>query len=176
MLNFAVEVEMAEGFPFNAQREVYDASMLTFGLALSADLSQSLGAPISRVLSHRDVPGMTRSVIPTLLRHNVSAISIGVNGGSAPPGTRLLCLGIESYYNWSFLRMLRKLSRGFSYAMVYSERINHEMDHLLRMADTPVLTDIEVELKSFERQIPDLFIVRVFMHSVVHHLSPLPFA
>jgi len=77
--------------------------------------------------------------------------------------SRFLCLGIGSYCNWFFLRMLAKLGRGFSDVVVYRERIYHKMDHLLRMANTPVLTDIEVGLKSYEMEIypfpiPDLFI------------------
>ena len=40
--------------------------------------------------------------------------------------------------------------------VVFRERIYHKMEHLLRMANTPVLTDIEVGLTPFP--IPDLFI------------------
>lgn len=36
-------------------------------------------------MSQRDVPGMTRSVIPYLLQSGIRAISVGVNGASAPP-------------------------------------------------------------------------------------------
>ena len=36
--------------------------------------------------SQRDVPGMTRNAIPILVDEGVQAITIGVNGGSAPPG------------------------------------------------------------------------------------------
>ena len=38
------------------------------------------------VLLQRDVPGMTRNAIPILTKEGVQAITIGVNGGSAPPG------------------------------------------------------------------------------------------
>eukprot|EP01084_Bolivina_argentea_P183569 316736_1 len=77
--------------------------------------------------------------------------------------TRFLTLGIGSYCNWFFLTMLSKLGRGFSDVVVYRERIYHKMDHLLRMANTPVLTDIEIGLTSDEIEIypfpiPDLFI------------------
>ena len=37
-------------------------------------------------LLQRDVPGMTRNAIPILVDEGVQAITIGVNGGSAPPG------------------------------------------------------------------------------------------
>jgi len=77
--------------------------------------------------------------------------------------TRFLTLGIGSYCNWFFLKMLSKLGRGFSDIVVYKEHIYHKMDHLLRMANTPVLTDIEIGLKGDEIEIypfpiPDLFI------------------
>jgi len=78
--------------------------------------------------------------------------------------TRFLCLGIGSYCNWFFLKMLSKLGRGFADIVVYRERIYHKMDHLLRMANTPVLTDIEIGLKGeieiYPFPIPDLFIGR----------------
>ena len=34
----------------------------------------------------RDVPGFTRSAVPILADEGVRAVTIGVNGGSAPPG------------------------------------------------------------------------------------------
>lgn len=78
--------------------------------------------------------------------------------------TRFLCLGIGSYCNWFFLKMLSKLGRGFADIVVYRERIYHKMDHLLRMANTPVLTDIEIGLKGeieiYPFPVPDLFIGR----------------
>ena len=73
------------GFPFNSQQEVYDIAMLEFGLKLSYDVSIERNATISKILSQRDVPGLTRSMIPILLRNNITAVSIGVNDGSAPP-------------------------------------------------------------------------------------------
>merc|ERR1711923_608342 len=59
------------GFPFNSQQEVYDISMLEFGLKLSRDLSHQYNAPISHIISQRDVPGLTRSMIPILLKNNI---------------------------------------------------------------------------------------------------------
>jgi hypothetical protein len=34
----------------------------------------------------RDVPGFTRGAVPILASEGVKAFTIGVNGGSAPPG------------------------------------------------------------------------------------------
>eukprot|EP01084_Bolivina_argentea_P044396 81697_1 len=75
-------------FPFNSQNELYDKSLFEYGVWLSTHyipslISPSYTAPIT--LSQRDVPGITRSVIPILRKYNISAISIGCNGQSAPP-------------------------------------------------------------------------------------------
>ena len=34
----------------------------------------------------RDVPGFTRAAVPILYAQGVRAVTVGVNGGSAPPG------------------------------------------------------------------------------------------
>jgi len=34
----------------------------------------------------RDVPGFTRAALPILFGQGVRAVTVGVNGGSAPPG------------------------------------------------------------------------------------------
>eukprot|EP01083_Nonionella_stella_P103862 297095_1 len=81
-------------FPFNSQLEVYDTSMLEFGLKLSRDLSIKHNTTISHILSQRDVPGLTRSIIPILSRNNITGVSIGVNGGSAPPD-------VPSIFRWN---------------------------------------------------------------------------
>jgi len=77
--------------------------------------------------------------------------------------TRFLTLGIGSFCNWYFLKTLSKLGRGFSDVVVFKEKIYQKMDHLLRMANTPVLTDIEIGLQGDQIEIypfpiPDLFI------------------
>ncbi len=60
--------------------------MVEFGLKLAHDVAVKAGAPIPKVISQRDVPGMTRSIIPILKRNGIQAISVGCNSGSAPPG------------------------------------------------------------------------------------------
>ena len=77
--------------------------------------------------------------------------------------TRFLTLGIGTFCNWFFLKMLSKLGRGFNDTVLYREHIYHKMDHLLRMANTPVLTDFELDIKTddvklYPFPIPDLFI------------------
>eukprot|EP01084_Bolivina_argentea_P260303 439542_1 len=74
-------------FPFNACIEMYDKSMFEFGLKLSRDIIKQTNAINTTVLSQRDVPGITRSAIPILKQNKIRAISVGSNGGSAPPAT-----------------------------------------------------------------------------------------
>lgn len=77
--------------------------------------------------------------------------------------TRLLTLGIGSYCNWFFLKMLAYIGRGFSDVVSYQENIYDQMTQLLSMAAVPVMTNISVEfpgVRQFDMYpdpIPDLF-------------------
>lgn len=53
---------------------------------MSRDLDSQFGTSNSMTMSQRDVPGMTRGMIPILAQNGVKAVSVGVNGASAPPG------------------------------------------------------------------------------------------
>jgi len=72
-------------FPFNTEPEIMDPSLISFALNLTHQLDDLFQKPRKTVLSQRDVPGMTRSIIPILKAHGITAISVGTNGGSAPP-------------------------------------------------------------------------------------------
>eukprot|EP00756_Hemistasia_phaeocysticola_P056269 Hpha_TRINITY_DN3234_c0_g1::TRINITY_DN3234_c0_g1_i1::g.186050::m.186050 len=72
-------------FPHNAELEVPSTGMVEVGLRQMQDLADSLGVPRPRYLSQRDVPGLPRSVIPLLRRHNVTTVTVGVNGASMYP-------------------------------------------------------------------------------------------
>lgn len=72
-------------FPFNAQLAAMDPSLIEAGLELTYALDRRFGQPNKTVLSQRDVPGMTRSVLLGLARKGVAAVSIGANDGSTPP-------------------------------------------------------------------------------------------
>ena len=50
---------------------------------------QSFAQRYKVTASQRDVPGLTRAAVPVLARQGVRAISVGVNGGSAPPAVPL---------------------------------------------------------------------------------------
>ena len=71
---------------FNTEYEnAFNEEMIAVQFQLSFDLSDELGVARPRTVSLRDVPGTTRSLVPLLVKNNISAISIGVNGGSPAP-------------------------------------------------------------------------------------------
>ncbi|KAF6263057.1 hypothetical protein COO60DRAFT_1635480 [Scenedesmus sp. NREL 46B-D3] len=72
--------------PHNAQYELYDPSLLQFSVDLVHDLDRRFGFEPKHTIILRDVPGLTRAVIPVLAAKGVKAVSVGVNPGSAPPG------------------------------------------------------------------------------------------
>lgn len=71
-------------FPFNAQPEVYDRSMADFGFRFTMNISKELGY-IPLAMSQRDVPGLTRSLIPIMKDYGVLAVTVGVNEACMPP-------------------------------------------------------------------------------------------
>lgn len=71
-------------FPFNAQPEVYDAELATFGFQLMEELAAEFPyRPLA--MSQRDVPGLTRSLVPIMAGRGVRAVTVGVNAASMPP-------------------------------------------------------------------------------------------
>lgn len=72
-------------FPFNAQLELLNPAMIREAVALTHRLDKRFNVTRKRVLSQRDVPGITRAALPTLREAGVAALSVGVNGGSTPP-------------------------------------------------------------------------------------------
>eukprot|EP00041_Stephanoeca_diplocostata_P038930 m.1569137 g.1569137 ORF g.1569137 m.1569137 type:complete len:795 (+) comp25298_c0_seq5:74-2458(+) len=71
-------------FPTNAELAAADPSALRFGVRLSNDTADALGVKRPSVLSTRDVPGMPRSAIPTLVAAGVTGLSEGMNGRMVP--------------------------------------------------------------------------------------------
>ena len=73
-------------FPHNAQPELMDAeSFAVMGIDSAANLAKVYGRKPPTVLSQRDVPGLTRGIVPVLVDRGVFGISIGANDGSPPP-------------------------------------------------------------------------------------------
>ncbi len=71
---------------FNTEYEnALNEEMVAAQFQLSFDLADELGVPRPRTLSLRDVPGTTRAVVPLLVKNGITALSVGVNGGSPAP-------------------------------------------------------------------------------------------
>jgi hypothetical protein len=71
---------------FNVEYEnALNEEMVAVQFQLAFDLADELGLPRPKTVSLRDVPGTTRALVPLLVKNNITAISIGVNGGSPAP-------------------------------------------------------------------------------------------
>jgi hypothetical protein len=70
-------------FPLNSEPESYDAELFVAGVDLCQQLADRFSMPKPTVLSQRDVPGLTRAVIPLLVERGVRALSVGANTYSA---------------------------------------------------------------------------------------------
>ena len=66
-------------FPHNGEPETFDAELFADGIGLCHALDDRFGKPHASVLSQRDVPGLTRSVIPLLAQRDVLALSVRAN-------------------------------------------------------------------------------------------------
>jgi hypothetical protein len=71
---------------FNTEYEnAYSAELVAAQFAPSFALADELGLPRPTTVSLRDVPGTTRALVPLLVAHGITALSVGVNGGSPAP-------------------------------------------------------------------------------------------
>ena len=68
-----------QAFPHNAEPAIMDPALIRAGLAMTHALDDRFGQPRKGVLSQRDVPGLTRALIPILASGGVSGISIGAH-------------------------------------------------------------------------------------------------
>ncbi|XP_070532504.1 uncharacterized protein [Ptychodera flava] len=72
--------------PMNIQTDNIDESLFDYALTISEDLDKKFGIQRKhRGFSQRDVPGITQAAIPTLVKHGIDAVSVGVNFMSSPP-------------------------------------------------------------------------------------------
>jgi hypothetical protein len=70
--------------PFNAEPELYDPWLFEAALNLTFREDAHFGHAKRQTLSQRDVPGLTRAIIPMLSKAGVRAISVGENNAQAP--------------------------------------------------------------------------------------------
>lgn len=72
--------------PFDAQPELLDASLFKWSITnITHELDRRFDLPPKQVLSQRDVPGMSRGVVPALAAVGGLGVQVGVNTNSAPP-------------------------------------------------------------------------------------------
>ncbi|ESO95330.1 hypothetical protein LOTGIDRAFT_160458 [Lottia gigantea] len=82
--------------PMNMQYEALDTAMVNFSLKLSEDMDARMDIKRRhRVLSQRDVPGMTRALIPIFNNHGIEGVTVGVNSVSSPPA-------VPKIFKWVF--------------------------------------------------------------------------
>lgn len=71
-------------FPFNSEFGAYDDKLVEFGVNMTHAIDDLLGVPRKRVVADRDVPGLTRAVIPVLAKAGIRAINISPNARMSP--------------------------------------------------------------------------------------------
>lgn len=98
--------------PMNIEYEVvYNAATAAPFFTLAADLANQLGVPVPAVASVRDVPGVTRAIVPILAAAGAIGLSEGVNPETLPGNvnTPAVWLDVESntsilyvQHNWGY--------------------------------------------------------------------------
>lgn len=71
--------------PWNGEPELMSRDMFDAALNLTFTLDDRFALPHKATVSQRDVPGMTRAVLPALAAAGVRAVTIGANPFSTPP-------------------------------------------------------------------------------------------
>jgi hypothetical protein len=71
-------------FPHNAEPEMLDAELFKYGVQLTASLAARFNLTAPTVMMQRDVPSMSRGVVPLLHEAGVIGINVGINDASAP--------------------------------------------------------------------------------------------
>ena len=72
-------------FPHNSEPETLNPTYFDIGLNLTFMEDDNAKHAHRMTLSQRDVPGMTRGVIPLLAKRGIKAVSVGMNGVCPPP-------------------------------------------------------------------------------------------
>jgi hypothetical protein len=81
-------------FPFNAEPELADAGLLLSGIDAVRALDKRFGKANKTVISQRDVPGVTRGIVPLMAERGVKAFSEGCNAQIEPPQ-------VPPIFNWT---------------------------------------------------------------------------
>jgi hypothetical protein len=111
-------------FPHNAEPEMYDESLFLSSLNITFVEDDYYGHAHRMTLSQRDVPGLTRSVIPLLRRYGVRALTVGENGACAPVNVPPIFLWRDNATGTDVIAMVRS---------------HHTRVHCLRVRDSAYL-------------------------------------
>ena len=101
-------------FPFNAEPELADAGLLLSGIDSVHALDARFGKKNKTVISQRDVPGVSRGIIPLMRQRGVLALSEGCNAQIQPPDTPPIFNWTDTASGDSIIMMLHPRGYGVS--------------------------------------------------------------
>jgi len=163
-------------FPHNAELEMMDPSLIEAGLALTWAMDDHFGIAHKQTLSQRDVPGMTRSLIPLLTKAGVTAISIGANDGSTPPTVPKIFKWIDQMSNTSLLGMLNWPGYGsVSNGPVIVEGVKHALVYNWNGDNAGPFSaaDYTTAFAKLGQQFPNAAIVSSTFDNFTQHVLPM---
>jgi hypothetical protein len=112
-----------QAFQHSSEPEVFDAGTFDAGLMAAQKLAAMFNVPPPKVLSQRDVPGLTRAVVPLLAKRGILGVSVGSNDGSPAP---MVPSTFDCYHGHQQVRTLY-VRRAYDR---FSQNTNHELSPL----------------------------------------------
>jgi len=101
-------------FPSNGEAEMYSEELFQASLSLTFALDDHYGHARRKTLSLRDVPGLTRAVIPLLHRNNVTGVSVGQNSQCAPANVPPIFRWVDNATNTDVIALFHAFGYGVS--------------------------------------------------------------
>ena len=138
-------------FPHNGEPETFDAELFADGIGLCHALDDRFGKPHASVLSQRDVPGLTRSVIPLLAQQDVLALSVGANTYSASAAVPRIYRWREPQSNLSVIALQHPGGYGDGSTVVMPNGSSGHALHLLFNGDNAGPHSVEQVTARFEK-------------------------
>eukprot|EP00049_Salpingoeca_infusionum_P003197 m.64385 g.64385 ORF g.64385 m.64385 type:complete len:732 (+) comp12011_c0_seq2:41-2236(+) len=101
-----------QAFPHNSETATLSPILFQSALDLGKSLAKRYNVSAPTVMTQRDVPGATRSIIPHLVKNGIKAYSGGVNRASLPPDFPRVFRWQESATNQTIFGMLHPFGYG----------------------------------------------------------------
>jgi hypothetical protein len=101
--------------PFNAEPELFTTELFQAALNMTFRQDDAFNKSHRLTLSQRDVPGMTRAVIPILVKNGVQAVSVGENSQCAPSAVPPIFLWKDNTTNTEVIGLFHALGYGGSW-------------------------------------------------------------